>query len=218
VGFSPGPTDVVPPAGVQLSDILEPTLALHGGRTQTLALVPGSPAIDAGGPVCLDAEGQPLLTDQRGRPRPVDGTGDGTAACDIGAFEFFPIVNAFVALDPDLDTAFDPTRVPGGPAGTFTVTATFANTSETPLRVPFFEVTALSGGNLLLNADGVPGGVGATLTPEVGDRVLAPGETVVVDFVIGLQAQARFTFFVDLFGEPVVEGAAAAEALGSSGR
>jgi Right handed beta helix region len=70
VNFSPGPTDVVPPAGVRLPDILDPTLALHGGRTQTLALVLGSPAIDAGGPVCLDAEGNPLLTDQRGRPRP----------------------------------------------------------------------------------------------------------------------------------------------------
>jgi hypothetical protein len=216
-GFIPGPTDVVPPAGVRLSDILDPTLALHGGRTQTLALVPGSPAIDAGGPVCLDADGNPLRTDQRGRPRPVDGNQDGTAACDIGAFEFFPMVNAFVTLDPDLDTASDPTPVPGGPAGTFTVTATFTNTSEAPLRVPFFEVTALSGGNLLLNADGTPGGVGATLTSAVGDRVLAPGETVAVDFIIGLQARARFTFFVDLFGEPVAERATAAEAPRSLG-
>jgi hypothetical protein len=209
VGFSPGPTDVVPPRGVRLRNILEPTLALHGGRTQTLALVPGSPAVDAGGPVCLDAQGKPLLTDQRGQPRPVDGNRDGTAACDIGAFEFFPIVNAFVTLDPALDTASDPTPVPGGPAGTFTVTATFTNTSETPLRFPFFEVTALSGGNLLLNADEEPGGVGATLTPAVADRVLAPDETVVVDFVIGLQARARFTFFVDLFGEPIEDAAEA---------
>ena len=88
--------------------------------------------------MCLDANGDPLLTDQRGQPRPVDGNGDGTAACDIGAFEFFPIVNDFVTLDPALDTAFDPTPVPGGPAGTFTITATFTNTSDTPLRFPFF--------------------------------------------------------------------------------
>jgi hypothetical protein len=49
-GFSPGATGVVPEAGVQLADILNPTLAFNGGRTQTHALVPGSPAIDAGGP------------------------------------------------------------------------------------------------------------------------------------------------------------------------
>jgi hypothetical protein len=28
-----------------------------------------------------------LATDQRGRPRTVDGDRDGTAVCDIGAFE-----------------------------------------------------------------------------------------------------------------------------------
>jgi hypothetical protein len=98
-GFSPGPTDVVPPAGVRLSDILDPSLADNGGPTQTLALVPGSPAIDAGGPVCLDADGDPLRTDQRGQPRPVDGNGDGTAACDIGAFEFQAPAVRTVALD-----------------------------------------------------------------------------------------------------------------------
>jgi hypothetical protein len=193
----------VPAAGVQLAAILDPTLAINGGRTQTHALVPGSPAIDAGGPACLDATGNPLPSDQRGKPRVVDGDGDGRAACDIGAFEFFSRVDDFVTLDPDVDTAFDPTPGPGAPAGTFTITATFTNTSPTPLRVPFFTVTELSGDNLLLNADEGPQGVGATLTPEVGDRVLAPAETVTVDFVIGLRAPERFTFFVELFGEPV---------------
>jgi hypothetical protein len=45
-------------------------------------------------------------------------------------------------------------------------------------------------------------GVGATLTPDAGDSILAPGETV-VDFVIGLHAEEGFTFLVDLFGEPL---------------
>jgi hypothetical protein len=133
----------------------------------------------------------------------VDGNGDGTAVCNIGAFEFFPVVDDFVTLAPDLDTALDPTPTPEGPAGTFTITATFTNTSATPLRSPFFTVTELSGDNLLLNADEGTQGVGATLNPEVGDRVLAPGETVTVDFVIGLHTRERFTFLVDLFGEPV---------------
>ena len=107
---------------------------------------------------------------------------------------------------PHLDTSFNPTPVPNAPAGTFTIGATFTNTSGTALRFPFFTVTELSGGNLLLNAEEGTQGVGATVTPNVGDQVLSPGETVQVDFVIGLQTSRPFTFFVDLFAEPLVSG------------
>jgi hypothetical protein len=101
------------------------------------------------------------------------------------------------------DTAFDPTPVPSGPAGTFTITATFTNTSDTPLRFPFFTVTELSGGNLLLNAAEGSMGVGTTVPLAMVGDVLAPGASVPVEFVIGLQAPERFTFFVNLFGEPL---------------
>ena len=84
-GFTPGPTDIVP--GVSLAQILGP-LKNNGGPTQTLALVAGSPAIDAGDPNgCRDNSGALLQTDQRGFPRHVDGNNDGTARCDIGAVE-----------------------------------------------------------------------------------------------------------------------------------
>lgn len=60
-------------------------LAANGGPTPTHALLPSSPAIDAGDPLgCRDSYGALLLTDQRGVPRH---TGP---ACDIGAFEVAP--------------------------------------------------------------------------------------------------------------------------------
>jgi hypothetical protein len=46
------------------------------------SLAPGSPAIDAGSPQLCPA------TDQLGLSRPVDGDADGSALCDIGAFEY----------------------------------------------------------------------------------------------------------------------------------
>jgi len=66
--------------GKTITDVLNPTLANHGGPTKTLALVAKSPAIDA-------AEVGPA-TDQRGVNRPTDGDGNGMAKCDIGAFEY----------------------------------------------------------------------------------------------------------------------------------
>jgi hypothetical protein len=64
-------------------------LQYNGGPTQTQALLPGSPAIDAGNPSgCTDGNGQLLKTDQRGYPRP--DSDDKTTAkprCDMGAYE-----------------------------------------------------------------------------------------------------------------------------------
>src|SRR5215467_1381966 len=85
-GFSPGPTDIVP--SVSLAQILGP-LKFNGGPTQTHALLPGSPAIDAGDSGgCRNNLGTLLSTDQRGFDRHVDGNFDGTVRCDIGAVEF----------------------------------------------------------------------------------------------------------------------------------
>ncbi len=103
-----------------------------------------------------------------------------------------------------LTQASDPTAVPGGPAGTKTIRATFKNTSSTPIDAPFFVVAELSEGNLLLNADGGPAGAGARLTAQVGaDKILSPGESFTSEFVIGLQSRRRFRFFVDVWGQPI---------------
>ena len=58
----------------------------NGGPTRTYALVPPSDMIDGSEPTvgCVDQNGSPLTTDQRGRPRAIG------ARCDIGAFEYDP--------------------------------------------------------------------------------------------------------------------------------
>ena len=82
-GFTPATGDVV-----NVNAMLGP-LADNGGPTFTHALLPGSPAIDAG-----DDEACPDI-DQRGVARPRG------AACDIGAFEDVPPLPKEV---PDLPT------------------------------------------------------------------------------------------------------------------
>lgn len=72
-------------------------LADNGGPTETHALLDDSPAIDMGNMMGSVVEGaiidvDPATfacedTDQRGTARPQDGDLDGTATCDIGAFE-----------------------------------------------------------------------------------------------------------------------------------
>lgn len=61
-------------------------LGSNGGPTPTHALLPGSPALDAGDPLngCFDPDGNPLPTDQRGWARVVG------PRCDIGAVEYRP--------------------------------------------------------------------------------------------------------------------------------
>jgi hypothetical protein len=57
----------------------------NGGPTQTMALLSGSPAIDAGNPSgCTNGRGRLLKTDQRGKPRPDK---EDTGGCDMGAYE-----------------------------------------------------------------------------------------------------------------------------------
>lgn len=78
----------------------------NGGPTQTHALLEGSNAIDGtSGSDCVDDQGVPLTTDQRGAPR-VTGV-----SCDIGAFEV-PEPSATVAIAAALATLASLRRKP----------------------------------------------------------------------------------------------------------
>ena len=68
-----------------------PLLTDNGGPVETIALLPSSPAVDAGDDaLAIDGNGDALLLDQRGDGfrRFADGNEDGAATVDIGAFEF----------------------------------------------------------------------------------------------------------------------------------
>lgn len=69
----------------------------HGGPTDTIDLLTGSPAIDAADNAACPA------TDQRGVVRPVDGNGDTTAVCDIGAYEATEPVDLAVSIADGAD-------------------------------------------------------------------------------------------------------------------
>jgi hypothetical protein len=119
-------------------------------------------------------------------------------APDVACRRTQELVNRLVSL-PITSTSCC-IAIPGG-TFKFTIRALLTNTSQIAIRNPYVEVaelTALS----LLNADFGPGGVGARLTPDVGDGVLAPGESVAVTFRILLASRSNFRFVVDLRGDP----------------
>jgi len=73
------------PGDMNHTDPLLGPLQNNGGPTQTMALLPGSLALDAGNPSgCTDGQGHLLKTDQRGQPRPDK---EDSGGCDIGAYE-----------------------------------------------------------------------------------------------------------------------------------
>lgn len=96
-------------------------LAFNGGLSLTMALRPGSDAIDRGDPADCPAQ------DQRGFPRPADGNGDGSAICDIGAFEVNP---------PTPTPTITKTPTPTVPTATPSPTATGSVLTPTSIPVP----------------------------------------------------------------------------------
>ncbi|MEO8083672.1 MAG: right-handed parallel beta-helix repeat-containing protein [Ardenticatenales bacterium] len=108
-------------------------LADNGGYTRTHAIGADSAAIDAGNPGrCAQ---KPL--DQRGAVRPVDGDGDGTKVCDIGAFEYGAEIPGTATPTPTR-TATGPATTPPDRTATPAPSPTFVPPDETPSATPTF--------------------------------------------------------------------------------
>jgi len=106
----------------------------------------------------------------------------------------YPVLDDVIVQDA-VTTATDGNR--------FTMSATFTNTSDVAVKNPFFEVTELTGSHVLINSDAGRGRVGATLSPDVGDGILSPGESMGADFVVDLRNGKPFRLRVSFRGEPI---------------
>ncbi len=134
-----------------LGDYGGPAVGAPGATAvlQSEALLPGSPAIDAGSnSLTVDAEGRPLTTDPRGQPRTVNGT------VDIGAFESQGFSLGFVSGNHQtapVGTAFNPLVV--------------SVTANNPLE-------PVNGGHVFFHVHPASDGAGAVLsssTPTIGN-------------------------------------------------
>lgn len=148
-------------------------LATNGGLTQTMALLPGSAAIDA-----VPSNACPVATDQRGVARP------GGAACDAGAYEVAP---------PAIGT-------PSG-SGTSPTTATVTASINPNLTAQDTTVTVRFGTTTAYGSTTASQDIGAGATPVAfGASVggLRPGTTyhysIVAENGDGTSASADQTF------------------------
>jgi len=120
----------------------------NGGLTRTVALLPGSPAIDSGSnALALDAGGNMLTTDQRGVARITNGT------VDIGAFESRPFTIAITS----------------GNEQSSTVGTAFVNPLAATVTSPYGD--PVQGGVVSFTAPG--SGAGATVSGGSGTIAIA---------------------------------------------
>ena len=174
-----------------------------GGRY--VPLLATSRAIDAGN------SAECPTSDQRGLARGVDGNSDGVQGCDIGAVEFYPVVNDRVQLEGLQDLFVKPSNLgftdPRASAGAFRITALFRNVGpdicNVAFGVPTFDGPAGTNPVILTPAREFLGGQGAGVTAEKAGAQphLLSGGLGSYQFTIGVQQRTPVNFFVDALGD-----------------
>jgi uncharacterized repeat protein (TIGR01451 family) len=159
--------------------LLDPAgLKDNGGATQTIALVPGSPAIDAI-PSGINGCGTTIMTDQRGVSRPQG------AGCEIGAFEFVP-----PGADLSITKSGSPSPVVSGDQLTYTLTvmnngpqnATSVTVSDPLPNGIHFVSVASSQGSCTRSTTTKPAPKGGRVNCNLGD--LANGTSTSITIVV----------------------------------
>jgi hypothetical protein len=158
------------------------SLASNGGPTQTMALLPGSPAI---GGVPANTSGTPS-TDQRGFPR------NTAAATDIGAFE----------VQPDFSISVSPLSltVPPGSSGVATIsTAVSAKTAQAValsaaglpagVTASFSPASVTTGGSSTLSLAAAASAAAGTFTVTITGTAASGSHTTTLSLTIGQLAQ-----------------------------
>lgn len=144
-------------------------LADNGGATLTMAVMAGSPAVDAGESVQCPND------DQRGQMGRADGNLDGVFQCDIGAYELF-----VHSADLHIDNVQAPDSVYVG--GTFQVSATVhvdpaASTSASGVQL----VSSAIPSSMTLEAASVATPLGTVNCTEAAAVVTCPIGTLAAD-------------------------------------
>jgi len=158
-------------------------LAENGGPTETMALLAGSPAIDAGDSAFCPA------TDQRGVSRPQPPTG----ACDIGAYESAPFADLAVSQ------IASPSPVTVGATLTYQLTAT--NNGPDPAAGVTLQDTPPAGATLI-STSASPGSCAGSAPVTCSLGTLAPGASARVTIAVRPSQAGAATNTASVAGSP----------------
>jgi hypothetical protein len=170
-----------------------------------IPLLANSRAIDAGDST------ECTTSDQRGLARGIDGNGDGSRRCDIGAVEFYPTVNDRVQLEGLQYSFVKPSNLaftdPRASAGVYRITAAFRNIGPDICHVAF-DVPTLDGPAgtnpvLLTAARELLGSQGTAVPASTAGAPphLSSGDVASYQFTIGVQQRTSINFLVNALGD-----------------
>lgn len=162
--FGPAPVNADPKLG---------TLSANGGLGATLALLRGSPAVNAGGASCPSTE----AVDQRSIARPRG------AACDLGAYESATDAGVTLAATPE------PVFV-GSP---LSLTATVADSGSDPLSGVVLTVAVPTGASLVSAPAGCNAAFSATTTVTCQVGSMVPGQSVPISIAVRPERTGAFS-------------------------